>query len=485
MTDIYKHCECKNSKELIQLIRSNGIETIELSWPDDMGLWYTTTIKSHEVSLQNLVEGIKFATQSLLVDSSSARFDTSKACKSIVVKCSIQTTINNNNSNNNNNNNNSTPTSNNNNNSKQKKTSSTTRLKKKSKKNNNHHNIEDIETSVAVPPDLLLSPLTPYYSSSSSDTSETDEIDSSSNHHHHKKNKKIKNHNNNNNHNNHHHHLIVDESPLSFLIDQVENERSRVGTLLLVQQQQQQHDQYLSSDDETNSSSPSSPSPRNDYCNDPNSPPLHQQCPGSPSTPSLSSSASSTPIVSGLSYPSVNNNKRKERDQDWLELPKNKVDLVPDLSNALAVAIQVVAPSLATTAAAGEASGMSDCVASSPSVGTVPNTTEFSLDNTERLIIEGQIQLPPLLRPRQYHACKVNKEEKLKDKESKRKKNHTMLCRHCGTNSTPEWRRGPDGRKSLCNACGLHYSKTIKRETINKQQENRTFNIIDLLNPVL
>jgi len=30
-------------------------------------------------------------------------------------------------------------------------------------------------------------------------------------------------------------------------------------------------------------------------------------------------------------------------------------------------------------------------------------------------------------------------------------------CEDCGTTVTPEWRRGPSGRKSLCNACGLRF----------------------------
>ncbi|KAJ2114956.1 hypothetical protein IWW43_006750, partial [Coemansia sp. RSA 1935] len=28
-------------------------------------------------------------------------------------------------------------------------------------------------------------------------------------------------------------------------------------------------------------------------------------------------------------------------------------------------------------------------------------------------------------------------------------------CRSCGISETPEWRRGPDGARTLCNACGL------------------------------
>jgi len=39
-----------------------------------------------------------------------------------------------------------------------------------------------------------------------------------------------------------------------------------------------------------------------------------------------------------------------------------------------------------------------------------------------------------------------------------------MYCRSCGETSTCEWRRGPDGFKSLCNACGIHFAKVVRRE---------------------
>jgi len=32
-------------------------------------------------------------------------------------------------------------------------------------------------------------------------------------------------------------------------------------------------------------------------------------------------------------------------------------------------------------------------------------------------------------------------------------------CVKCGTTKTPEWRKGPQGRNTLCNACGLRYKK--------------------------
>ncbi|RKP05948.1 hypothetical protein THASP1DRAFT_25645 [Thamnocephalis sphaerospora] len=36
-------------------------------------------------------------------------------------------------------------------------------------------------------------------------------------------------------------------------------------------------------------------------------------------------------------------------------------------------------------------------------------------------------------------------------------------CESCGTMRSPEWRRGPSGHKTLCNACGLRYSRSLAR----------------------
>lgn len=37
-------------------------------------------------------------------------------------------------------------------------------------------------------------------------------------------------------------------------------------------------------------------------------------------------------------------------------------------------------------------------------------------------------------------------------------------CHRCGTSETPEWRRGPNGPRTLCNACGLFHAKLVKRK---------------------
>ncbi|KAI7903276.1 GATA zinc finger-domain-containing protein [Cokeromyces recurvatus] len=48
------------------------------------------------------------------------------------------------------------------------------------------------------------------------------------------------------------------------------------------------------------------------------------------------------------------------------------------------------------------------------------------------------------------------------------------ICHSCNTTDTPEWRRGPDGARTLCNACGLHYAKLLKKGSMIVQTQNYT-----------
>ncbi|EGG19926.1 GATA-binding transcription factor [Cavenderia fasciculata] len=41
-----------------------------------------------------------------------------------------------------------------------------------------------------------------------------------------------------------------------------------------------------------------------------------------------------------------------------------------------------------------------------------------------------------------------------------------LMCRACGETRTSQWRRGPDGCKSLCNACGIRYANIVNKEKI-------------------
>ncbi|KAK9459894.1 uncharacterized protein V1516DRAFT_665406 [Lipomyces oligophaga] len=45
-------------------------------------------------------------------------------------------------------------------------------------------------------------------------------------------------------------------------------------------------------------------------------------------------------------------------------------------------------------------------------------------------------------------------------------------CRQCGITETPEWRRGPDGARTLCNACGLHHAKMLRKQSMKETKES-------------
>lgn len=68
-------------------------------------------------------------------------------------------------------------------------------------------------------------------------------------------------------------------------------------------------------------------------------------------------------------------------------------------------------------------------------------------------------------RPVDLNPSIIPSETPLHRRARKRHRSHqeVMHCRECGTSETPEWRRGPDGARTLCNACGLYHAKVAKK----------------------
>ncbi|CRG92294.1 Cutinase gene palindrome-binding protein [Talaromyces islandicus] len=58
------------------------------------------------------------------------------------------------------------------------------------------------------------------------------------------------------------------------------------------------------------------------------------------------------------------------------------------------------------------------------------------------------------------------------DKKKKIKTSEEYVCTDCGTLASPEWRKGPSGPKTLCNACGLRWAKKERKRQGSVQSSN-------------
>src|SRR5687767_6465913 len=66
-------------------------------------------------------------------------------------------------------------------------------------------------------------------------------------------------------------------------------------------------------------------------------------------------------------------------------------------------------------------------------------------------VVSGSVKDNKFTRPRSCSAG-GGKQSKKNDQAQKTRK----TCANCRTSSTPSWRRCPDGKDLLCNACGLY-----------------------------
>ncbi|EGG14049.1 GATA-binding transcription factor [Cavenderia fasciculata] len=87
---------------------------------------------------------------------------------------------------------------------------------------------------------------------------------------------------------------------------------------------------------------------------------------------------------------------------------------------------------------------------------------QTSPPSTINLCASGNQLVPPPLTPSSAAAAAASAASGTTTK--KKKAGDPLYCTSCGTTQTPEWRKGPAGGKSLCNACGLHYAKLMKKE---------------------
>ena len=48
------------------------------------------------------------------------------------------------------------------------------------------------------------------------------------------------------------------------------------------------------------------------------------------------------------------------------------------------------------------------------------------------------------------------------------------ICVTCGTTESPEWRKGPLGARTLCNACGLRWAKRDRKKEVRNAVDRAT-----------
>ncbi|KAK9452313.1 uncharacterized protein V1518DRAFT_403611 [Limtongia smithiae] len=69
----------------------------------------------------------------------------------------------------------------------------------------------------------------------------------------------------------------------------------------------------------------------------------------------------------------------------------------------------------------------------------------------------------PPRHPRAHHASISEPSARPTKKQKTSADEKEYKCSECGTLDSPEWRKGPQGPKTLCNACGLRWSKSLKK----------------------
>ncbi|CAO3699864.1 unnamed protein product [Rhizopus stolonifer] len=83
---------------------------------------------------------------------------------------------------------------------------------------------------------------------------------------------------------------------------------------------------------------------------------------------------------------------------------------------------------------------------------------------------QNHVRLPSI---NQLHSIPTSRTVKKHKTLSNQRVLLPMKCQSCQSSETPEWRKGPLGPRTLCNACGLIWTKLRKQEK-DKKKTNET-----------
>ncbi|KAF8458244.1 PAS domain-containing protein [Kalaharituber pfeilii] len=149
-----------------------------------------------------------------------------------------------------------------------------------------------------------------------------------------------------------------------------------------------------------------------------------------------------------------------------------RIQIAPDSPNTLTPPKSLASSSSATLTAQPTSNGSLDDNHRSNSTGS---TSSLGADGTYEDNVFDELK-PTRSTSWQYELRQMQRENKklveelstllAAKKKRKRRRGVDQLekdCANCHTRVTPEWRRGPSGKRDLCNSCGLRYAKLVGR----------------------
>ncbi|KAG8933905.1 hypothetical protein FRC02_010936 [Tulasnella sp. 418] len=114
----------------------------------------------------------------------------------------------------------------------------------------------------------------------------------------------------------------------------------------------------------------------------------------------------------------------------------------------------------------------------------VKENEEATQKDIEEALKEAQVKadaekassLPPIDEESEAGDDANGGKRKRMRRDDKGASNEPQQCQTCGVRSSPEWRRGPLGPRTLCNACGLVWIKIMKRRANGLPDEDEEEN---------
>ncbi|PSR94517.1 hypothetical protein BD289DRAFT_480510 [Coniella lustricola] len=115
--------------------------------------------------------------------------------------------------------------------------------------------------------------------------------------------------------------------------------------------------------------------------------------------------------------------------------------------------------------ASNRADSIRDKMARYEGINTIEMLTGLRYQDGERARgVSTGARSPTLIKGDAGIAIPIDRDPRTGEKKKKLKVAEEYVCTDCGTLDSPEWRKGPAGPKTLCNACGLRWAKKEKKK---------------------